>query len=231
MRRSAHWLLWIGCCSCATAPAEQNAADAAVVVSEPPPAPVTEVAAVIPPPPTLNASVYPAAFRKALLTRTRGRALEPVAPHSLAVSVLRPKKKVLVTTSTLGARRRNLTAVPVSEQRVELVAHVPRATAGVVDVLRALAPRLFRANDPLRLYEAVSLKTPVHGLSHFDVLPGGEVTVMGERVTLYKVVPLSLEEFEAAKSTKGSQWVGAEAADRDAAGRTMRRWGPALDPD
>lgn len=171
------------------------------------------------PPPVPAGRPYRTALVGALRSAFRG---EIVDPGSSDVVVLRQrgrKKRDIVVTAGLGRAPRSGEA-----PRVELVAHVPEYAPGVGEVLVTLASRL----ESLRAYEAVQLETPVRSLRYFDLLPGGEVKVLGEPVRLYRVVPLTPDEFENAAESHGSQWVGSELPRPDAAVQALERWGPAL---
>lgn len=141
---------------------------------------------------------------------------------------------VLYVTLGLGARPREAEGIPSEERRVELLARAEEAGPGVAEVLQALTQALSQADTagtPWRGYEPVTLEPPIRGLAYFDLIPAGVARADRDEVTLLRVVPLTAEEFEAARAARGSQWGGASGADPEAASDARTRWAPALRVD
>lgn len=177
-----------------------------------------------PPKPPISPASLPGDYRAALISSLkgtfRGNIVEAGLPEVVVVRQRGRKKRDIVVTTSLGRAPR-----PKGDARVELMAHVPAYGPGVGEVLAALSARI----DKLTAYEAVELPKAVRTLKYFDLLPGTEISVLGAPVRLYRVVPLTADEFETAAESEGSQWVGGELADPGASARTLERWAPALD--
>lgn len=194
-------------------------------VNSPPPAPPAPATAPKIPPPPPPASVPPDVdYRQALVSALqgtfRGRVVDAGRPDFVVLRQRGLKKRDIVVTAGLGRAPRQT-----GDPHVELVAHVPAYAPGVSEVLTALAARI----ESLKAYEAVELPQAVRTLKYFDLFPGAEVSILGATVRLYRVVPLTAEEFEDATESEGSQWVGGELAEPGAAIRTLERWVPALE--
>lgn len=184
---------------------------------------------------------YQAAWLDAFTASRPARPIESVdrpavsPPHSIWILRKRGpgrRRGVWVITSGVGFHERTDPLVPEAERRVELLARVPAFGPGVAAVLSALAERMTTPstkNAVLKTYEAIELETAVSGLKYFDLLPGGELPVLDHRVTLYKILPLSKEEYERVRSDSGSQWAGADLADPASEGQALDRWAPALE--
>lgn len=156
-------------------------------------------------------------------------------PHTIVVlKRTGPQRRngLWVITSGVGLYRRSDSAVPSGERHVELLARVPKYEPGVAAVLSKLAERVTASKTVgtiLKSYDAVALDAPVFGLQYFDLLPGGELDVGERHIMLYKVLPITKEEFETIRSDSGSQWAGADLADPARKGQVLERWRPVFE--
>ncbi|MCA9556175.1 MAG: suppressor of fused domain protein, partial [Myxococcales bacterium] len=166
------------------------------------------------------------------------RRLQPLSryPGAPQVAAFRSRRRtfgVLYVTLGVGAQPREAPGVPEEERRVELLARAEEAGVGVAEVLQALAKALAAADaagEPWKGYEPVALEAPARGLAYFDLIPAGTARAEDGDVTLLRVVPLTAEEYEAAKAARGSQWSGS-GGDPEAGDDSRARWAPALRPD
>ncbi len=115
---------------------------------------------------------------------------------------------------------------------VELLARAHRPSEAVAEVLLAVARRLQSApadDGAWKGYQTLQLAQPVRGFQRFDLVPAGDARGSGGRIQLLRVMPLTLEEFEAASSEQGGQWSGAAGADLEAKSAALDRWNPAFE--
>jgi hypothetical protein len=113
----------------------------------------------------------------------------------------------------------------------ELLTRAEQASEGVAEVLCTLGRQLRAAaqsGTKVGGYEAVTLAAPVRGLQFFDLLPAGGVRLTDGQVDLYRVVPLTSDEYEQAISQEGGQWSGSGQADLQARRAALQRWASAL---
>lgn len=180
---------------------------------------------------------YTRSFLSGASTYFRGRRTTSVGTSSSApahdIVVVRKigrDRSHVIFTSGLGRIPRPDRALPAEHQNIELVAYSKDVGSGIGEVLSVLGAHLHgRLGARWKTYDAVRLPSPVNGLQHFDLRPGGEIDVSDDlRVTLYKVVPLAPDEMARTESEGGSQWVDSGAADPAAAAKELLRWAPAL---
>lgn len=216
--------LLVSASACATTTKPETAPEPSRSVQPPPRAAPPETKPVDPPPPD-PVEVYRAALEREVagVRRLSRIAAMPGEPMVRAFRGRQRAKGVLHVTFGLSPAG--------AETRIELLARAEQAGEGVAEVLRALA-RLARdegKGGAWEGYRAVALEAPVRGLQHFDLLPAGDVDLGASgRVTLLRVVPLTLEEYEAAQEATSGAWSGAASADLDASSVRLERWAPAL---
>lgn len=115
---------------------------------------------------------------------------------------------------------------------VELLARAHKPTKTIADVLFAVARQLQAApadGGTWKGYQTLELAEPVHGFQRFDLVPAGDAHGPQGPVQLLRVMPLTLEEFEAASSEQGGQWSGAAGADLESKAAALDRWNPAFE--
>lgn len=211
------FLTIVGCRSAPTPPAPPPLAPPAPAT--PPPAPR--------PPPVDPIERYRAGLEAELAEARRLRRVETFE-GPIEVRAYRGRRRAAgVLHATFGLDGPDTLAT------VELLAKAERAAPGVAEVLSALLVRARAARAagrPWTGYQVIALPTPVRGLQHFDLVPAGEVRIAGVKVDLLRVVPLTLEEYEAASSDAASAWSGAAHAGTDGEAESTR-WAPALDHD
>jgi hypothetical protein len=131
---------------------------------------------------------------------------------------------------TVGLGRVPRTSIDGENVFVELFAESRNYGQPIADVLSALGrmlhnPEVGRGFKP---YASIKLDAPQHNLQFFDLVPAGEIDVAADhRVILFKVVPVTAEEYEATKKGE-TQFAGRDDATPEAAERASLRWAPAL---
>jgi hypothetical protein len=131
---------------------------------------------------------------------------------------------------TVGLGRVPRTSIDNQNVFVELFAETMSYGQPIAEVLSSLGramhdPELGRGFKP---YASVKLEAPQHNLQFFDLVPAGEIDVAADhRVILFKVVPVTAEEYEATKKGE-TQFAGRDDATPEAAERASLRWAPAL---
>ena len=204
----------------------------------PPPPAATPTA---PPPTPIASKIEDDMYRTELLRefRLRNRS-RPIDEKKFAANDATPLHEVHVF-RRIGGRRTHLVLtvgfgrVPRGEIDgenvfVELFAESRNYGPAIADVLSALGRML---HDPdtgraFKPYASVKLDAPQHNLQFFDLVPSGEIDVAGDhRVILFKVVPVTAEEYEATKKGE-TQFAGRDDATPEGAERAYLRWAPAL---
>jgi hypothetical protein len=208
---------------------------AAVRAPPPPPTPTP------PPPPKVESTIEDDTYRTELLKefRLRNRS-RPIDERAYPEAGTAPSHEVhafrrigrgrthLVLTVGLGRVPRE--SIDGEHVFVELFAESRNYGEPIAEVLSALGralhdPELGRDFKP---YASVRLETPQHNLQFFDLVPAGEIDVARDhRVILFKVVPVTAEEYEATKKGE-TQFAGRDDATPEAAERASMRWAPAL---
>ena len=218
--------------ACARAqPAEQPAI---VAVDPPPPPPVDPPPP--PPPPVMDVDDYRQGCLKGASQYFRGRRTVAAARTStntpehdvVTVKTVGRSSKHVVFTCGLGRLRREQSGLDEEHRYFELVAYSKDTGPQIGAILSAIGAHLFQSKKAPKSYDGISLPKPMFDLKHFDLRPAGEIDVHDRRVSLYKVVPMSLDELEETRSQGGSQWLDAGSADPAAAERELERWAPAL---
>ncbi len=185
-----------------------------------PPPPETPVA-----PPVDPEVAYRAALQREVVGSRRLRHLETFK-GSFEVRAYRGRRRHDgVLHLTLGLRGAG------QPEGFELMARAEEPSAGVAEVLSVLGQQLrvaAQSGTKYSGYQAVTLPEPVRGLQFFDLLPAGDVRLTDGQVDLFRVVPLTAEEFEQALSQEGGQWSGAARADLQARRAVLQRWASAL---
>lgn len=201
--------LWGGCAappaSSTPAPAESGVAAAAQ--------PATRTA-------KAPAAPYAPGLRRAFLRARRAKALRETG-KLLVARRLGAKPATFLMTIGIGEVPRAAPSLPEDLRRVELIAICEEDRPEVAEILAALSPQV--VSSALKPYDTASLEEPLYGLQHFDLLPGGELSVPGRGlVRLLRVVPVGQTELEE-RGADNSQWVGSYAADPGGS-RPGARW-------
>jgi len=115
---------------------------------------------------------------------------------------------------------------------VELLARAHKPSEAVAEVLLAVARQLQAApteGGTWKGYQTLQLAQPVRGFQRFDLVPAGDARGPQGSIQLLRVMPLTLDEFEAASSEQGGQWSGAAGADLESKTAALDRWNPAFE--
>lgn len=170
--------------------------------------------------PKARPAPYAPGLRRAFLQARRAKALRQT-DKLLVARRIGAKPATFLMTIGVGEVPRAAPSLPEDLRRVELIAVCEEDRPEVAEILAALAPQVI--DSALKPYDTASLEAPLYGLQHFDLLPGGELSVPGRGlVRLLRVVPVGQTELEE-RGDDNSQWVGSYAADPGGS-RPGARW-------
>ncbi len=228
-------LLAVAACGTQTTSQPPPVAQQTVTPATPKPAPTP------PPPPPLAPKIADDAYRNELLRefrlRNRSRPVdekrfpaEGAAPEHTVYAFRRIGRGRTHIVLTVGFGRVPRQSIDGENVYVELFAETRNYGPPIAEVLSALGKLLLdpEAGRTFKAYATVQLRQPQHNLQYFDLVPAGEIDVAADhRVNLFKVVPVTAEEFENTKSGE-TQFAGRDDATPEGAERAYLRWAPAL---